>query len=131
MGNDARPQQAVATSHGAGADATGERVREQAGKLAASANCPSSDSGTADRSKTATRAAMVLSGLFQRADKRAGELANAYDAARIAGKAREASYSSLSGRSQERIEYEHNRPLVIFVMRYYLSNCQPFLVKVR
>jgi hypothetical protein len=38
---------------------------------------------------------MVLSDMFQRADKRAGELAKAYDAARIAGLACERSYGAL------------------------------------
>jgi len=37
----------------------------------------------------------VLSELFQRADKRAGELAAAYDRARIAGQACERSYDSM------------------------------------
>ncbi|MEJ5866114.1 DUF2514 family protein, partial [Pseudomonas farsensis] len=37
------------------------------------------------RGQAATRAAMVLSDLLARADARAGELAAAYDRARIAG----------------------------------------------
>ncbi|MGY2680808.1 hypothetical protein ACVWVZ_000142 [Pseudomonas tolaasii] len=45
--------------------------------------------------RSATRAAMVLSDLLQRADKRAGELAVAYDRARIAGLACERAYNSL------------------------------------
>lgn len=93
--NDARQQQAAANADGGSADAAGERVREQAGKLAASASCTAGDPGATERSKTATRAAMVLSDLFQRADKRAGELARAYDAARIAGQACERSYDAL------------------------------------
>ena len=47
------------------------------------------------RGQAATRAAMVLSDLFARADARAGELAKAYDRARIAGLACEASYNAL------------------------------------
>jgi hypothetical protein len=39
---------------------------------------------------------MVLSDLFQRADQRAGELAKAYDAARIAGLACQEAYRSLT-----------------------------------
>lgn len=93
--NDARQQQAAANADSGSADAAGERVREQAGKLAASASCSAGDPGATERSKTATRAAMVLSELFQRADKRAGELARAYDAARIAGQACERSYDAL------------------------------------
>ena len=38
---------------------------------------------------------MVLSDLFQRADQRAGELAAAYDRARIAGLACERGYENL------------------------------------
>uniref|UniRef100_UPI000F07A52C DUF2514 family protein n=1 Tax=Pseudomonas viridiflava TaxID=33069 RepID=UPI000F07A52C len=55
----------------------------------------SCDTGAAERGASATRAAMVLSELFQRADRRAGELAKAYDQARIAGLACEASHASL------------------------------------
>ncbi|WP_371857404.1 DUF2514 family protein [Pseudomonas sp. Irchel s3b2] len=43
--------------------------------------------------KGSTRAAMVLSDLFRRADKRAQELAAAYDRSRIAGLACERSYT--------------------------------------
>lgn len=96
VGNDARQQQAVATADAVGADAAGKRVREQAGKLAAIASCTTGDPGAAQRSETATRAAMVLSDLFQRADKRAGELAKAYDTAQLAGLACEKSYEALS-----------------------------------
>jgi hypothetical protein len=96
VGNDARQQQAIVTTDAAVADAAGERVREQAGILAANAGCSTSDTGTAERDQAATRAAMVLSDLFQRADKRAGELAKAYDATRIAGLACDASYRALS-----------------------------------
>jgi uncharacterized iron-regulated membrane protein len=93
--SDARKQQVAASNDGAGADAAGERVRDQAGKLAASASCTAGDSGVAERGKAASRAAMVLSDLFQRADRRAGELARAYDSARIAGLACEAAYAGL------------------------------------
>jgi hypothetical protein len=95
VGTDARDQIKTATDAGATADAAGDRVRSEAGKLAARASCGPSDTGVAERSKAATRAAMVLSDLFQRADKRAGELAKAYDAARIAGLACERSYTHL------------------------------------
>ncbi|MGH2435332.1 MAG: DUF2514 family protein, partial [Pseudomonas sp.] len=47
------------------------------------------------RGQAATRAAMVLSDLLARADERAGELAKAYDRARIAGQLCEASYNAL------------------------------------
>lgn len=97
VANDARQQQAAAAVDASGADAAGERVRGQAGKLAAGASCTAGDSGTAQRGASATRAAMVLSDMFQRVDKRAGELARAYDAARVAGLACERAFESLSG----------------------------------
>ena len=90
--SDAREQNKAATVDAGAADAAGERLHVEAGKLAATA-CV--DPGTAQRGASATRAAMVLSELFQRADKRAGELAAAYDRARIAGLACERSYQSL------------------------------------
>jgi hypothetical protein len=96
--NDARQQQTAATADASGADAAGERVRGQAGKLAAGASCTTSDSGAPQPGASATRAAMVLSDMFQRADKRAGELARSYDAARIAGLTCEQSYEALSAR---------------------------------
>jgi hypothetical protein len=95
VGKDARQQQAAASVDSATADAAGERVRAQASDLAVRSGCASGDSGSTERSKAATRAAMVLSDLFQRADKRAGELATAYDVARIAGLACESSYDKI------------------------------------
>ncbi len=90
--SDAREQNKAAAVDAGAADAAGERLHVEAGKLAATA-CV--DPGAAQRGASATRAAMVLSELFQRADKRAGELAAAYDRARIAGLACERSYQSL------------------------------------
>ena len=95
VGNDAREQTDIALADAAGADVAGERVRAEAENLAAGSTCSAVDPGAAERGNTATRAAMVLSDLFQRADKRAGELAGAYDAARIAGLACESSYARL------------------------------------
>lgn len=95
VGNDAREQTDTASSDAAVADTAGERVRSEAGNLAARSTCSAGDPGAAERGKTATRAAMVLSDLFKRADKRAGELARVYDAARIAGQACERSYDAL------------------------------------
>jgi len=99
VGKDARQQQAAvsAVSADGAAGAVGERVGAQASDLATRSSCTSGDPRSTERSKTATRAAMVLSDLLQKADKRAGELARAYDAARIAGLACERSYLSLSG----------------------------------
>ena len=90
--SNAREQNKAAAVDAGSADAAGGRLHVEAGKFAATA-C--SDPGSAQRGASATRAAMVLSELFQRADKRAGELAAAYDRARIAGLACEASYHSI------------------------------------
>lgn len=97
VANDARKEQTVALADAAGADAAGDRLRSEAGKLAASASCVPGDPGIAERGKNAARAAMVLSDLLSRADARARELAKYADSARIAGKACEAAYRSLSG----------------------------------
>ncbi|MGV6394498.1 DUF2514 domain-containing protein [Pseudomonas caspiana] len=98
VGTDAREQIKTTADAGAAADAAGDRVRSEAGSLAARASCTGSDPGVTERGKAATRAAMVLSDMFQRADKRAGELAKAYDGARIAGLACEAAFDSLLGK---------------------------------
>ncbi|WP_095067949.1 DUF2514 domain-containing protein [Pseudomonas sp. Irchel 3A18] len=95
VANDARQEQAAALADAAGADAAGDRLRVEAGKLAAAASCVPGDSGIADRGKNAARAAMVLSDLLGRADARARELAKYADSARIAGQACEAAYRSL------------------------------------
>jgi len=97
VANDAREQTKSAVADGAGADVAGDRVRRQSETFAAGASCAPGDPGIARRGTSTTRAAMVLSDMFQRADKRAGELAKAYDSARIAGLACEASYKSLRG----------------------------------
>lgn len=95
--SDAREQIKAATSDASVADAAGDRLHVEAGKFAAT-SC--GDPGAAKRGASATRAAMVLSELFQRADKRAGELAAAYDRARIAGLTCERSYESLRVRGE-------------------------------
>ncbi|WP_122563922.1 DUF2514 domain-containing protein [Pseudomonas viridiflava] len=95
VANDARQEQAVAIADAVVADAAGDRLRNEAGKLAASASCVPSDPGIADRGKNATRAAMVLSDLLSRADARAGDLARYADQLRVAGQACEAASNSL------------------------------------
>lgn len=90
--SDAREQNKAATADAGTADAVGDRLHFEASKFAAAA-C--SDPRTAQRGASATRAAMVLSDLLQRADKRAGELAVAYDRARIAGLTCERSYNGV------------------------------------
>ncbi|MDH4846810.1 DUF2514 domain-containing protein [Pseudomonas sp. BN505] len=91
----AHEERTIADAGAAGADAAGQLLRDEAGKLAATISCPSTETAAVARGHAATRAAMVLSDLFARADARAGELAKAYDRARIAGQACEASYNAL------------------------------------
>ena len=93
---NAHEERTIADAGAAGADAAGQRMRDEAGKLAASVGCPGTDTSAVARGQAATRAAMVLSDLLARADARAGELAKAYDRARIAGLACEASYNALT-----------------------------------
>lgn len=76
--SDAREQSNAATVDAGTADAAGDRLYVEASQFAATA-C--GDPGASQRGASATRAAMVLSDLLQRADKRAGELAAAYDRA--------------------------------------------------
>ncbi|WP_395607320.1 DUF2514 family protein [Pseudomonas sp. B22129] len=90
VGSDAREQIKDATADASAAYIAGNRLHVAASNFAASA-CPG-DPGATQRSASATRSAMVLSDLFQRADKRAGELAAAYDRAKIAGLSCEHAY---------------------------------------
>ncbi|MEE4947092.1 DUF2514 domain-containing protein [Pseudomonas alliivorans] len=96
VANNARQEQTAAIADAVVADASGDRLRNEAGKLAASASCVPGDPGIADRGKNATRAAMVLSDLLSRADARAGELARYADRLTVSLQACEASYESLS-----------------------------------
>ncbi|WP_447902772.1 DUF2514 domain-containing protein [Pseudomonas serbica] len=96
VGRDARVQNQVAAIDATGANAAGERLHVAVAKLAIGVGGCTADTDAARRSQTATRAAMVLSNLFQRADDRAGELAKAYDAARIAGQACEVAFDRLT-----------------------------------
>lgn len=89
-------ERTIADAGAVDADAAGQRLRDEAGKLAASVSCPGTDTAAVARGQAATRAAMVLSDLLTRADARAGELAKAYDRARIAGLACEATYTVLN-----------------------------------
>lgn len=92
LGRDARDQNKTASVDASVADAAGDRLHIEAGKFAATA-C--GDPRATERGASATRAAMVLSDLLQRADKRAGELAAAYDRALIAGLACERSFNTM------------------------------------
>ncbi|RYY87269.1 hypothetical protein PS623_00424 [Pseudomonas fluorescens] len=91
----AHEERTIADVGAAGADAVGQRLHDEAGKLAATVSCSGTDTAAVARGQAATRAALVLSDLLARADARAGELAQAYDRARIAGLACEASYNAL------------------------------------
>lgn len=79
-----------------GADASGQRLRDEGVKFAAAVSCPGTDTAAVARGQAATRAAMVLSDLLARADERAGDLAKAYDAARSAGRQCEREYDALT-----------------------------------
>lgn len=78
-------ERSIASAGADGADAAGQRLRDEGAKLAAAVSCPGADTAAVARGQAATRAAMVLSDLLARADARAGELATAYDRAKIAG----------------------------------------------
>lgn len=88
-------QHQAANADAAGADAVGQRLRNEGAKLAAAVSCPGTDTAAVARGQAATRAAMVLSDLLARADARAGELAKAYDQARIAGEQCQSEYQAL------------------------------------
>lgn len=71
------------------------RLHEQARRLAARASQCASNPGTAQGGQAAGQSAMVLADLLSWADERAGELAAAYDRARVSGLACERAYDSL------------------------------------
>ncbi|MDV5099568.1 DUF2514 domain-containing protein [Pseudomonas sp. LSJ-87] len=91
----AQKERTTADSGAAGADDAGQRLRDEGAKFATTVSCPGTDTAAIARGQAATRAAMVLSELRDRADARAGELAKAYDRARIAGQLCESSYNAL------------------------------------
>lgn len=96
VGNDARQEQAFANTDAVSADAAGQRVRAEASDLAARSSCAASDTAISERSTAATRAAMVLSDLLTKADRRAGDLAKFADQSRIAGLACERAFDALA-----------------------------------
>lgn len=96
VANDARKEQAAAIDDAGRADAAGDRLHVAAQDLASRASCTADDTGIAQRGEAARRAALVLSDLLEKADRRAGELARFADQSRIAGLACESAYSSLS-----------------------------------
>ncbi|MBA1194103.1 DUF2514 domain-containing protein [Pseudomonas entomophila] len=92
----AHEQHQVADAGAAGADAAGQRLQHAADQFATIVRCPGTDSAAVARGQAATRAALVLSDLLARADARAGELARAYDQARVAGLQCAREYDGLS-----------------------------------
>lgn len=92
----AHEERTIADAGAADADVAGQRLRSDAVQLAAAVSCPGTNTAAIARGQAATRAAMVLSDLLTRTDARAGELAKAYDRARIAGQQCEAEYDALS-----------------------------------
>ncbi|MFJ4055099.1 DUF2514 domain-containing protein [Pseudomonas sp. NPDC089743] len=92
----AQEERTIADAGAAGADAAGQRLRDESAKFAATISCPGADTAAVARGQAATRAAMVLSDLLARADARAGELAKAHDAARSAGRQCEREYDALT-----------------------------------
>lgn len=93
---DAQKEQTAADADAAGAGAAGRRLLDETSNLAASVSCAGTDPAVVERGKAATRAAMVLSELLERSVATNTELAAAYDRARIAGLACEASYTGLT-----------------------------------
>jgi hypothetical protein len=91
----AQEEQTIADTGAADADAAGQRLRSDATELVAAVSSPGKDSAAVARGQAATRAAMVLSDLLDRSVATNRELAQAYDRARIAGLACEASYNAL------------------------------------
>lgn len=89
-------ERSIASAGAAGADAAGQRLRDDGANFAAAVSCPGTDTAAVARGQAANRAAMVLSDLLARADARAGELAKAYDQARIAGEQCQREYDALS-----------------------------------
>ncbi|TNJ03906.1 endopeptidase [Aeromonas veronii] len=72
------------------------RLHEQARRLAARASQCASNTGTTQGGQATGQPAMVLADLLSRADERAGELAAAYDRARVSGLACERAYDAIS-----------------------------------
>ncbi|MEV3833493.1 DUF2514 family protein [Aeromonas allosaccharophila] len=93
---DAEKQIANAERDAVAADAVAVGLREQAGRLAKRAGQCASHSGSAQSGDAAGQSAVVLADLLSRADARAGELARAYDRARVSGVACQRAYLSLT-----------------------------------
>lgn len=95
---DAQDQIKQATADAAVATAAADSLRDHAKRLAAKA---SQCAGAATGGQAANTAGLVLADVLARADQAAGELAAAYDRARIAGHACERAYDALSDRQSQ------------------------------
>lgn len=92
IANDATKQADRARADARAAGATAERLRQRVATLLRDASNPAlTGAGSAEPGP-----AVVLSDVFTWADNRAGELAEALDAARIAGQACERSFDALT-----------------------------------
>lgn len=90
---DAQEKISAVAADAAAADDAASRLRARVAELSRRpASCP----GAAGGGEAAGEAGLVLADVFARLDRRAGELAEAYDRARIAGLACEAAYDALS-----------------------------------
>ena len=90
---DAQEKIAAVAADAAAADDAAGRLRARVAELSRRpARCP----GAASGGEAGVETGMVLADVFARLDRRASELAEAYDRARIAGLACEAAYDALS-----------------------------------
>lgn len=93
---DATQALETARTDAAGERAATERLRGELAKLQTHLGGTGASASTGTSSASATRAAMVLSDLYGSCQSRLGEVSSAFDRARIAGLACEASYDGLS-----------------------------------
>lgn len=92
IANDATKQADMARADARAAGATAERLRQRVATLLRDASNPAATGA----GPTTGTAGVVLSDVFTWADNRAGELAEALDASRIAGAACERAYEALT-----------------------------------
>ncbi|UBH57080.1 DUF2514 domain-containing protein [Aeromonas enteropelogenes] len=93
--NHAQAKIAQAQADAVAAGLESDKLRQQARRLAARASQCACGTCATQGSPTTQQSAMVLAELLSRADKRAGELAAAYDRARATGLACERAYDAL------------------------------------
>lgn len=92
---DATQALETARTEAAGERAATDRVRSELAKLQTRLRGTGASAATGTSSASATRAAMVLSDMYGSCQSRLGEVSSAFDRARIAGLACEASYDGL------------------------------------